>query len=94
MQDFDQILQENDLTIISYKILARFFISCKKSFINFLVQDLQDLAQDFASLTRKILERFRYSLQDSFYWERSSTINNIILYEESVVALPNNENNI
>ena len=33
MQDFDQILQENYLTIFSCKILARFFISCKKSFI-------------------------------------------------------------
>ena len=87
MQDFDQILQENNLTIIYRKILARFFISCKKSFINFLVQDLQDLAQDLASLARKILARFRYFLQDSFYWERSSTINNIILYEESVVVL-------
>ena len=33
LQDFDQILQENYLTIFSCKILARFFISCKKSFI-------------------------------------------------------------
>ena len=33
MQDFDQLLQENNLTNFSCKILARFFISCKKSFI-------------------------------------------------------------
>ena len=33
LQDLIKILQENCLTIFSCKILARFFLSCKKSFI-------------------------------------------------------------
>ena len=32
------------------------------------MQDLQDLVQDLASLARKILAKFGYFLQDSFYW--------------------------
>ena len=33
LQEFDHILQENYLTNFSCKFLARFFVSCKKSFI-------------------------------------------------------------
>ena len=69
MQDVDQTLQENYLTIFSGKIFARFFISCKESFI--LVQDLQDFVQDLASFARKILARFEYFLQGGFYWVTS-----------------------
>ena len=70
LQDFDQILQENYLTIFSYKILARFFVSCKKSFIFSarLARYVQDLVQDLASLARKLLARFACFLQDRFYW--------------------------
>ena len=65
LQDFDLILQDNYLTIISYKILAKFFVSCKKSFIFSarLARYVQDLVQDLA---RKIVARFTYFLQDSF----------------------------
>ena len=35
---------------------------------SFLVQNLQDLVQDLASLARKIFVRFPYFLQDGFYW--------------------------
>ena len=74
LQDFDQILQENYLTIFSCKILARFFVSCKKSFIFSarLARYLQDLVQDLASLARIILARFAYFLQDGFYWDIGS----------------------
>ena len=70
LQDLDQILQENYLTILSCKILARCFVSCKKSFIFSarLARYVQDLVQDLASLARKKLARFAYFLQDSFYW--------------------------
>ena len=57
LQDFDHTLQENYLTILSCKILARIFVSCKKSFIF------------SARLARKILARFAYFLQDGFYWD-------------------------
>ena len=67
LQDLIKISQENYLAEFSYKILARFFISCKKSFI--LVQDLQDSVQHLASLARKILARFEYFLHDDFYWD-------------------------
>ena len=36
---------------------------------SFLVQDLQNLVQDLASLARKMLARFVDFLQDGFYWE-------------------------
>ena len=51
------------LTVFSCKILARFFISCKKSFIFSarLARYVQDLMQDLA--------RVAYFLQDGFYWE-------------------------
>ena len=39
-------------------------MSCKKA--SFLVQGLQDLVQDLASLARKILGGFGYFLQDVF----------------------------
>ena len=71
LQDLIKLLQENYLVKFSCKILARVFVSCKKSFI--LVQDLQDLVLDLASLTRKILVRFGYLLQDGFYWVRSGS---------------------
>ena len=45
---------------------ARFFISCKKSFI--FSARLEDFVQDLASLARKRLARFAYFLQDGFYW--------------------------
>ena len=35
---------------------------------SFLVQDLQNVMQDIASLARKILARFGYFLHDGFYW--------------------------
>ena len=50
LQDFDQILQENYLTIFSCKILARFFVSCKKSFI--FSARFARFVQDVASLAR------------------------------------------
>ena len=64
------------LTIINYyarklsynfpcKILARFFVSCKKSFI---------LVQDLASLARTILARFAYFLQDRFYLGTNTSV--------------------
>ena len=68
---FDQILKENYLTMFSCKIIARFFISCKKSFIFIfsarLARYVQDLVKDPASLARKILARFACFLQDRFY---------------------------
>ena len=54
--------------ILSYnfscKILARFFISCKKNFISSarLARYVQDLVQDLASLATKIFARFAYFL--------------------------------
>ena len=65
-----KILQEIYLAVFlasSCKISVRFFNSCKKSFV--LVQDLQDLVQELASLVRKILVRLAFFLQDGFYWE-------------------------
>ena len=59
---FDQNLSRK-LAILQI-FLARFSISRKKS--SFLVQDLQDLVKDLASLARKILARFRYFLQAVF----------------------------
>ena len=52
------------------KILARFVMSCKKSFIFSarLARYMQGLVQDLASLVRKILARIVHFLQDSFYW--------------------------
>ena len=49
-------------------ILARFFVSCKKSFVfsAILAKFVQDLMQDLA---RKILARLEYFLQDGFYWD-------------------------
>ena len=57
MQDLIKIFQENYLANFSCKILARFFISCKKSFIFSakFARYVQDLAQDLASLVRKYL---------------------------------------
>ena len=49
----DHILQEKLCYNFTCKNLARFFISCEKSFI-------------FSA--RKILTRFGYFLQDGFYW--------------------------
>ena len=66
MQDLIKILQENYLENFSCLILARFLYFATKAL--FLVQDLQDLIQDLASLARKLLARFRYFLQDGFYW--------------------------
>ena len=69
LQDFDQILQENYLTIFLGIFLQDFLaISCKKSsiFSARLARYVQDLVQD---LVRKILSRFAYYLQDGFYWE-------------------------
>ena len=68
----DPPLKINYPTIFSCKILANFLYLARKA--SFLVQDLQDmcvqdLVQNLASLTRKILARFAYFLQDSFYWE-------------------------
>ena len=57
LQDFDQILQGNNLTILSLYIFARYLYLARK--VSFLVQDLQDLVQDLA--------RFPYFLQDGFY---------------------------
>ena len=67
LQHFDQILQDNHLIIFCCKILARFCISCKKSYIFSarFARYVQDLMQDLA---RKILVRFAYFLQDGFYW--------------------------
>ena len=64
LQEFDQILQENYRMIF----LARFFVSCKKSF-TFSARYVQDLVQDLTSLARKVLARFAYFLQDGFYSE-------------------------
>ena len=63
-------MQENNLAILSYKILARFFLSCKKNFIFSarLARYVRDFAQDLGSLARKILARFAYFLQGGFYW--------------------------
>ena len=55
LQEFDKILQETYLTIFCK--IARFFKSCKKSFIL------------SASLARKILAKIAYFLQDHFYWD-------------------------
>ena len=64
LQDFNHILQENYLAVSSCKISARFFDSCKKSFIF-----SASLARFNA---RKILARLAYFLQDGFYWDLSS----------------------
>ena len=64
LQDLITILQENYLANVSCTILARFLYLTRKA--SFLAQDLQNLVQDFASLARKVLERFGYFLQDSF----------------------------
>ena len=53
------------------------FSSCKKT--SFLVQVLQDLKQDLASVARKILARLAYFLQDSFYWVALSRVQNPFL---------------
>ena len=63
LKDMIKILQENYLANFSCKI---FYILARKT--SFLVQDLQDLVQNIASLARKILARFGYFLQDGFYW--------------------------
>ena len=69
LQDLIKIFQENHLGNCSCKILTRFFIFCKKSFIfSARLVYLQDLVQDLANLARKILARFGYFLQDGFYW--------------------------
>ena len=52
LQDLIEILQENYLANISFKVLARFFYILQEN-IPFLVQVLQDLLQDLASLARK-----------------------------------------
>ena len=67
LQDLDQILQENYLTIFLARFLQDFSYLARKA--SFLVQDLQDFVQDLASLARKILARFGYFLQDGFYWD-------------------------
>ena len=60
LQDLIEILQENYLANISFKVLARFFYILQEK-IPFLVQVLQDLLQDLASLARKMFcTRFGY----------------------------------
>ena len=59
------MLQENYLTFFLENLASILYFTRKASF---LVQDLQDLMQDFASLARKILARLEYFLQDGFYW--------------------------
>ena len=66
MKNLARILQEKYLTIVSCKILARFFLSY--IFSARLARYVQDLVQNLASLARKILSRFAYFLQDGFYW--------------------------
>ena len=63
---FDRNLAKNYLANFTCKILARNFISCKKSFIFSvrLARHVQDLVQDLAGLARKMLARFTYFLQD------------------------------
>ena len=67
MQDFHQTLQEIILQL-SCKILARFFISCKKSFIFSvrLARYVQDLVQDLASLQEKYLQDLQISCKMVF----------------------------
>ena len=68
LQDFGQILQENYLTFFSCKIHARFFISCKKSFIFSarLARYVQDLVQDLASLAKNYLQDLHISCETVF----------------------------
>ena len=56
--------------VILQFFLARFlqYFSYLARKASFLVQDLQNLVQNSASLARRILARFGYSLQDGFYW--------------------------
>ena len=54
---------------LARKLSCKFFLQdftylARKA--SFLVQDLQDLVQDLASLERKNLTRFGYFLQDGF----------------------------
>ena len=65
---FDQNLARNYLVIFSCKILAKFFTSCKKSFIFSarLAKYVQDIMQDIASLARKILVRLVFSCKMVF----------------------------
>ena len=70
LQDVIKILQENYVSYNFFlQVLARsvhdFSILARKA--SFLVQVLQDLLQDLASLARKILTRLAYFLQDGFY---------------------------
>ena len=62
MKNLARILQENYL---AFFLQDSSYLARKASFS---VQDLQDLVQDLASIARKILARFGYFLQDSFYW--------------------------
>ena len=65
LQDLIKLLQENYLANFSFKTLARFFISCKKSFI--FSARLARFSARSCSLARRILARFGYLLQDGFY---------------------------
>ena len=64
---FDQNIAKKYLTILSYKRLARIFISLQESAR--LTKYEQHLILNFVSLARKILARLSYFLQNSFYWE-------------------------
>ena len=67
LQDLIKVLQENYLKIFLARFLQDPLYLARKA--TFLVQDLQDLMKDFASLARKLLARLEYFLQDGFYWE-------------------------
>ena len=66
LKDMIKSLQENCLANFSCKILARFFISCKKSLI--FSAKLARFMKAFASLARKVLARFGCFLLDDFCW--------------------------
>ena len=61
LQDLIKFLQESILQFF----LQDFLYLARKAI---LVQEMQDLVQDFSSLARKILIRFAYFLQGHFYW--------------------------
>ena len=100
LQELDQILQENYLTTFSCKILARFLISCKKSFIFSarLSRYVQDLVQDLASLARKYLQDLHISCKKVFTgWPRllvrlSGLVNTLKLFwDVSILELTVNQ---
>ena len=63
------------------RFLHNFLYLARKA--SFLVQDLQDLVQDLASLARKTLARFAHFLQDGLYWDLT-----VILYTATIKLKP------